>query len=61
MDSMLRSEIHRQFDFGGKVFDPEQFEADLLKKFNKVELRKVVKVKTSEDDHVEELPPKIST
>jgi hypothetical protein len=41
MDSVLRNEIKRDFDFGAKVFDREQFEAELLKKFNKVEIRKI--------------------
>lgn len=28
-------------DFGGQVFDPDQFEKELFSKINKIELRKV--------------------
>jgi hypothetical protein len=64
MDSVLMREIRHSINFGEKIFDPEQLEAKLLAKFNKVELRKIddkpkkalVAHDSEEEEKVGELP-----
>ena len=41
MDSLLKKEFHHSEDFGKKVLNQEQLEAQLFAKFNKVELKRI--------------------
>ncbi len=41
MDSLLKKEFHHSEDFGTKVLNQEQLEAQLFAKFNKVELKRI--------------------
>ena len=41
MDSLLKKEFHHSKDFGTKVLNQEQLEAQLFAKFNRVELKRI--------------------
>lgn len=64
MDSLLKKEFHHSEDFGKKVLNQEQLEAQLFAKFNKVELKRIdekpkkrrIDFSDSEDEKVKELP-----
>ena len=64
MDSLLKKELHHSEDFGKKVLNQEQLEAQLFAKFNKVELKRIdekpkkrrIDYSDSEDEKVGELP-----
>jgi hypothetical protein len=41
MDSLLKKELHHSEDFGKNVLSQEQLEAQLFKKFNTIELKRI--------------------